>query len=121
MFMLFVIGVLIHELGHSAACVRGGIQPGTIGVRFLLWIPVFSIDVNNAWILDRKSRVELDLGGIGLQSAYGTFLLIASNLIQFPLLFEAANLTLSMVLLNILPFPRFDGYWFLADALGNAP
>jgi putative peptide zinc metalloprotease protein len=116
--LLILLGILIHELGHSSAAVRGKIQPGPIGIRFLMIFPVFFIDVNNGWILDRKSRIELDLGGIGLQSGFGILLLLFSNLLQSPLLFIASSVTFSIVLLNIIPFPRFDGYWFLTDVLG---
>lgn len=116
--MLMFIGILIHELGHSSAAVRGKIQPGSIGIRFLLWFPVLSIDVNSGWILDRKSRIELDLGGIGLQSGFGILLLLLSDFVQSPSLFIASSITFSIVCLNIVPFPRFDGYWFLTDALG---
>ena len=116
--VLILLGILIHELGHSSAAVRGKIQPGSIGIRFLLLFPVFSIDVNNGWVLDRKSRIELDLGGIGLQSGFGILLLLFSNFIQSPLFFIASSITFSIVLLNIIPFPSFDGYWFLTDTLG---
>jgi putative peptide zinc metalloprotease protein len=116
--ILLIVGIFIHELGHSAAGVRNGIQPGTIAIRFFLWFPVFSIDVNDAWILNRKSRIELDLGGMGLQSAYGIFLLLSSILFQSLILYQAAILNFSTVFLNAIPFPRFDGYWVLTDALG---
>ncbi|MFX0092270.1 MAG: M50 family metallopeptidase [Candidatus Hodarchaeota archaeon] len=117
-FILFVIGAVIHELGHSAAAVRGGIQPGKIGMRFFVLFPVFSIDLNDGWTLNRKKRIELDLGGIGLQSAYGILLLIASSFIQSALVFDAAAITFTMTIFNLMPFPSFDGYWFLSDALG---
>ncbi|MFX0064962.1 MAG: hypothetical protein ACFFC7_22525 [Candidatus Hermodarchaeota archaeon] len=116
--VLFLIGILIHELGHSAAGIRGGVEPGGIGFRFLLWIPVFSIDLNDAWVLDRKSRVELNLGGVGLQSAYGILLLISSYLFKSSILFTASTITCSMILLNLMPFPGLDGYWVFSDVLG---
>jgi putative peptide zinc metalloprotease protein len=117
-FLLVVLGMLIHELGHSTAAVRGGIRPGPIKLRFLLFFPVLSIDVNDGWVLNRKSRIELDLGGLGLQSGFGIFLICLSDLTQSPSLFIASSMTFSIVLLNIIPFPNFDGYWFLTDALG---
>lgn len=116
--IIALLGVLIHELGHSSAAIRGGIVPGSIGIRFLLFFPTISINVNDGWILNRKNRIELDLGGVGLQSGFGMCLLLIANYFHDYVLFAASSITFSLVCLNLIPLPRFDGYWLLADVLG---
>ncbi|MEQ8425435.1 MAG: hypothetical protein RIA63_12045, partial [Cyclobacteriaceae bacterium] len=67
---LLYLTMLIHELGHIAACRKFGIDHGEIGFGFYLAFPVLYADVTNIWKLDRHKRIITNLGGIYLELLY---------------------------------------------------
>ena len=118
MLALLAVGALLHELGHAAACVYGGAQPGVIGFGVYLVFPAFFTNVTDSYRLDRAGRIRTDLGGLylnvwcllALDGAYlgtgqGVFLL-------------AAVLMHLEMLQQLIPTVRFDGYFVLADIAG---
>lgn len=67
LFMLSNAFVLLHELGHSTASLRHGIQPGKIGFGFYLIFPVLFSDVTKSWLLPRRKRLVVNAGGVYFQ------------------------------------------------------
>jgi putative peptide zinc metalloprotease protein len=117
-YALFVGSLLIHELGHAAACVRYGASPSEIGFTFYLIYPAFYSDVSSAWQLRRWQRVVVDVGGAYFQlvfaAVYGLGFLV-SRWEPFEL---AALMILYAATISLNPVFKFDGYWVLADSLG---
>ena len=114
-YLLFVMSLLVHELGHSTALLRHQAQPGKIGVTLYLIYPAFYSDVTNAWLLPKWQRVEVDFGGIYLQGLlailYGvTYLLTDASSLQI-----ATVLIIYTMAFNLNPILKFDGYWLLSD------
>jgi hypothetical protein len=121
--MSFVIvgvyaSLFLHELGHSAACLRFGAKPGSIGIG-IYWIwPVMYADLADGWRLRRSRRVAVDCGGIYVQMLISAIcLVIARSHFQAVLHLISASIMLSTVI-NLNPFLRFDGYWVITDLLG---
>ena len=117
-YLLFLISVLWHELGHASACARFGAVPSRIGFAIYLIFPVFFSDVTSAWQLKRWQRVVVGLGGTYFQlmaaGAYAaTFLLTGWAPLQ-----SAVVLILGSCAFSLNPVLKFDGYWVVADALG---
>ena len=54
---LFVLSLLVHELGHASACARYGANPRDVGFTIYLIYPAFYSDVTSAWQLKRWQRV----------------------------------------------------------------
>ena len=113
-----LVGLFLHELGHTAACSRYGTQHGEIGIGLLLILPVFYVNVQRSWSLKRRQRVIVDGAGI-------YFHLIYSALICFIWLVthdRAAEIVVRSLLMctviNAMPFLRFDGYWLATDVIG---
>jgi putative peptide zinc metalloprotease protein len=119
---LVVLGVyaslFMHELGHSAACLRFGVAPGPIGLGFYWIWPVTFADLSDSWILPRMQRAVIDLAGVYVQLAVSAVCLLISH-IEFNVVLSliSASILLSMII-NANPFLRFDGYWLLTDLLG---
>ncbi len=111
---LFLMGALLHELGHAAALADQGYPAGDIGAGLLFVVPVMFNDVSAVSQLPRQGKLRVDMAGIVLQAAYGAVLLIlggaTGNL--------AARMTYFAVVWNLIPFIRADGYWALCDVLG---
>jgi putative peptide zinc metalloprotease protein len=117
-YLLFLGSLIVHEFGHSTACLRYGAPPHDIGFTMYLIYPAFYSDVTGAWQLRRWQRVVVDLGGTYLQFAVsGVFALL--YLQTGDRVFEAAfALVWFGALFSLNPVFKFDGYWVLADALG---
>jgi len=116
-FLLNLIAVLFHEFGHAAACLSFGAKNGPIGFGFYIISPVFYSDVSDAWRLNRKQRIIVDLGGIYLQMLICSLVVIAFYIFQNQAILQVAFWMFMATLINLSPFLRYDGYWALSDLL----
>ena len=56
---------VFHELGHACTAVRYGCRVPTMGVAFLVMLPMLYTDVTDAWQLkERRKRLLIDAGGV---------------------------------------------------------
>ena len=117
-YCLLLCGVLFHELGHLSACSYYGCRHGEMRVGFYLIFPVFYSNVTNAWILPRKARIMIDLGGIYFQMLLTIPGACAYWVTGRPLWLYFCMGVLSMGVFALNPFLRFDGYWICSDLLG---
>ena len=117
-YLLFIVSLLIHELGHASACAYFGAAPSGIGFTFYLIYPAFYSDVTNAWRLDRWQRVAVDAGGTYFQFIAGGLFTVAYIYTGWAPLRIAYFLMLYGMVFSLNPIFRFDGYWIAADALG---
>lgn len=114
---LFVI-LFFHELGHSLSAKKFNINVKEIGFGFYYIFPVLYVNLKESWKLKKKKRIVINLSGIYFQLIIGFFLSV------FVLFYEQNTLSssilkmnLSIILLNLNPFLKFDGYWILSDLL----
>ncbi len=117
-YALFLLGVLLHELGHVSAAYRYSSRIGHIGVGLYLVFPVFYSDVSHAWSLSRRQRAAVDLGGLYFQ---GIFLAAVDLLVLLrgdPLWAALSWMSTLAMLHTLNPFFKFDGYWLLSDLSG---
>ena len=113
-----VIAAAWHECGHASACRYGGARPGVVGVGLYLVWPAFYCDVTEAYRLDRAGRLRTDLGGVYFNGIYA----LAAAAGYFATGQEAFLLVVfvqhTVVLQQLLPLLRFDGYYVLSDLTG---
>lgn len=111
---------IIHEFGHSIATLKYGGTAGKIGGGIYFIMPVLFSDVTDAWRLRRSERIIIDIGGMYLQ---GAFLMVCFfvniSFLNNAILHLAILLSGFQILGNLNPFIRLDGYWILADYLGE--
>lgn len=110
---------IFHELGHVSACRYFGAPHGKIGWGIYLYMFVLYADVTPVWRLRRWQRAVVDVGGMYFEVIaslvlFGLFLLTAEPFFVYCLLFLLLKIALS---LN--PILRQDGYWLLADLIGQ--
>lgn len=118
LYGLLLVSVLFHELGHLSALRFHGGEHGEVRMGLYIVFPVLYANVTRAWGLSRKARVDVDLGGVYFQVLLLIPCLAAywvSSSLVWPSLCAGI---LSMVVLAINPFFRFDGYWLCSDILG---
>ncbi len=113
-----VVATAFHEFGHASACRYGGARPGVMGVGLYLVWPAFYCDVTDAYRLNRAGRLRTDLGGVYFN---GIFALLAGG-VYLATGQEAALLAAIVqhiiLLQQLLPLMRFDGYYVLTDLTG---
>jgi putative peptide zinc metalloprotease protein len=114
---------IIHELGHALVAKAHGLRVPTMGVAFLVLMPVLYTDVNEAWKLTSR-RQRLMVGGAGILSeltlaAWATLAwgLLPDGLARGMAFTLAATTWISSLAINLSPFMRFDGYFLAMDAL----
>lgn len=114
----------LHELGHAYVAHRHGCRVPTMGVAFMVMMPLLYTDVTEAWKLrSRRSRMLIDSAGVITELCVAALALFVwvflpdGPLRSAVFVLSATGWVLSL-LVNINPFMRFDGYYMLADLLG---
>ncbi len=116
-YLLFLISLFAHEFGHASACVKGGVEPGEVGVAVYLFFPVFYSDVSVSWQLKRWQKVRVDIGGIYFQLCIGGIYLLLFIITRQAMFQWATFMLVSSCIVSLNPFIKFDGYWVLTDIM----
>lgn len=125
---LVVVAVLIlatvaHEAAHGMTLAGHGVLPRRAGVMLFYLSPAFFVDVTNGWRLaDRRGRVAVALAGPAVHAALASVAALVAALPGLDASVHDALLILavaswSIVIVNLIPFVRFDGYLALMSAL----
>lgn len=120
----------IHEFGHGFACKVFGKRNGsggevhTMGIMFLVLMPVPYVDASSAWAFRSKwQRIMVGAAGMYIELIVAAVAAIvwantqAGTLIHdicYNLIFVAG---VSTILFNANPLLRYDGYYMLSDML----
>ncbi|WP_431790722.1 daptide biosynthesis intramembrane metalloprotease [Microbacterium paraoxydans] len=125
-FVLVVLALglatLVHETAHGLTLTRLGGRPRRAGFMLLYLTPAFFVDVTDGWRLpDRRHRVAIALAGPAVHATVAAVAMLAalalpSSAARETLLLLAISCTV-VVLVNLIPFVRFDGYLALMSAL----
>src|SRR5215211_5789648 len=113
-----VVATAFHEFGHASACRYGGARPGVMGAGLYLVWPAFYCDVTDAYRLDRRGRLRTDLGGVYFNLIFALGCGVAYLPTGHEALLFAAFVQHTIVLQQLLPLLRFDGYYVLSDLTG---
>jgi putative peptide zinc metalloprotease protein len=121
LFVLNLLIIFIHELGHATVLVSYGRRIKSAGFRIYFGSPAFFIESSDALMLDRRQRIFQAFAG-----PYFEFVAagVASILLWSfphaslaPILYRFCLLNYFVLLLNLVPLLELDGYWILSDAL----
>ena len=124
----FWIVKIIHEFGHGFACKKFGLQAGggevhTMGIMFLIFMPLPYVDASSAWAFRSKwHRVMVGAAGMFCELAIAAVAAIVwasvgdgmVKALAFNCMFIASVTTL---MFNANPLLRYDGYYILSDLL----
>lgn len=117
-YLIIFASIGLHELGHLAACRRWGCSHGPLGVGLYFFNPVFYVDVTAAWRLSRWQRAVVDAGGIYLQLLCVPIFWLLFQWTGDPTYLMAIVSLDLMIVSNLEPFLKLDGYWLLSDLTG---
>ena len=122
-FCAIIFVKLIHELAHAFTAKRLGCRVPTMGVAFLVMMPLAYTDTNDVWKLkDRESRLLVDIAGVLAElviAAWALFLwgVLPPGVMKNIFYVLATTTWINTLLVNMSPFMRFDGYYALSDFL----
>lgn len=112
---------LLHESAHGLTLTRFGGRPRRAGFMLFYLTPAFFVDVTDGWRLDRRRRVAVALAGPATHAVFFAIALIVALVLSDT---EVRRSVLAfavccgaIVLVNLIPFVRFDGYIALMSAL----
>lgn len=115
---------LCHEFGHAYMAKRAGCRVQSMGLAFMVMLPMFYTDVSDAWrVNDRRSRLLIGAGGVMAELLLACLALLAWSLLPDGPARSAAFMLssatwLTTLAVNLNPFMRFDGYFLLSDLWG---
>lgn len=115
---------LCHEFGHAYMAKRAGCRVPSMGVAFMVLLPMLYTDVSDAWrVQDRRTRLLIGAGGVLAELLLACMALLAWSLLPDgagrTAAFMLASATwITTVIINVNPLMRFDGYFLLSDLWG---
>jgi putative peptide zinc metalloprotease protein len=114
----------LHEFGHALTAKRHGLRVPTVGLAFLVMMPVFYTDTSESWKLTRRSdRFTVAGAGIALELMLAAWTTLAWSLtpdgaLRSAFFLLATTTWMGTLAINASPFMRFDGYFLLSDLAG---
>lgn len=121
--MVFFVSIW-HELGHGLTCKRYGGEVHDIGFMFLYFSPAFYCRIDDAYMFpNRHHRMYCCFGGAYFEMmlcsiACAGWLLTPAEWVVHQIALTLVFFTgLSVILFNINPLIRLDGYYVLMDWL----
>lgn len=120
-YLLALIVLLFHELGHAVAAKAFGVKPKGIGFGFYLIFPVFYTDVTAIWKLDKYKRIVVNLGGVYFQAIVNLFLMcflyfsVEESIVLNTIFLFLYKVNSAVIIYSLSPYFRNDGYWIYSD------
>jgi putative peptide zinc metalloprotease protein len=121
LFVLNLLLIFIHELGHATVLVHYERRVRSSGIRIYFGAPAFYVDSSDALMLDRGKRVAQSFGGPYFELVASGVAAIAlwrwPGSILAPTLYSFVFLNYYVLLLNLTPMLELDGYFIVSDAI----
>lgn len=116
----FIVNIFLHETGHLTACLAAGRTVGGVGIKINYACPVFFVKTSDICMTSKADRIRVSLGGV----FFNSLLYLAAlpiMLFLFPQFLSSATIiSASLIILNLLPFIKLDGYHVLCAATNKS-
>jgi putative peptide zinc metalloprotease protein len=116
-----LLPVFIHELGHALTVKHFDREVPKGGVMLYFGMPAAFVDTTDIWLEPRRARLAVTWNGpytgLNLGGAAAIFIYLFPTASINSLLFKMIGIAYVLVLFNVNPFLKFDGYHLLSDAL----
>lgn len=121
----YILLVFVHETSHAILCKIETGHVGECGCMLYFLIPTFYTDVTIIRTVEYKKKKKVILAGVYSQLLLNAILsilllLVDSNNSSIYNAFEYIFITnLILIIANLIPFLKFDGYWLLSSYLNR--
>jgi len=126
-WMLFLILGFLHESAHGLTCKHFGGQVHSMGLMFMYLMPAFYCDVTEVWVSATKiQRLATIIAGIWIEmTVCGIAMIVWANTQAgqwiHDFTYQIILITgIAVVLVNLNPLIKLDGYYFLTESIGIA-
>jgi putative peptide zinc metalloprotease protein len=109
----------VHEAGHLLVAAHFGVPSRSVGVALFYLQPAGYVDVTEAWLAPRRARIAIALGGILAQTVPLVVFYVLWRLTGGPIWGAYCGFSVALMLFNLIPFVRLDGYWCLSHWLNE--
>ena len=118
----YVVGIVLHELGHAIATKSYGRRVRRGGFMLMLGMPYAFVDTTEMWFESRWPRILVSLAGPVVTAAFAGLACAGAAFIPGNvapgILFQIALGLYTNTLFNFNPLITLDGYYALADLVG---
>lgn len=115
LYVSLLIAIIMHEFAHGLSCKLFNGKVGKIGFMLILFTPAFYCDISGIRMIQSKwKRVMTSFAGIYLNIfllSVATLIYTLTNISFFACF---ALMQFSLIVSNLLPFIKLDGYWILS-------
>lgn len=117
--VLLMITVLVHEIGHAIRLRIADKEVGPISIFFKGINFGMQVDVSESYVLENnRDKIGISFAGVYTQLAFtGIVCLILQGMVSSNFLFIYLVLNWIMIINNLIPFMKLDGYWILSNYL----
>lgn len=123
-FVLFIAGGVLHELGHGFTVVHYKREVLGFGIMLYYFVPTPFCDTTDIWMSNKKARMVVSFAGpyvslqIGALFFVLTYVFVGSDVgILASVFSKVAVLNALGAVLGLNPLLEFDGYYMLMDYL----
>jgi multidrug resistance efflux pump len=122
LYPVLLLVTILHEFGHGLACKHFGGEVREMGFLFLYFQPAFYCDISDTWMMDRRARLWSVAAGTWVQVGLWALAVFIWRVTVVESFVHAAALVVVAAsgvgaLMNLIPFIKLDGYYFLSDGL----
>ena len=124
LYVLVVMTMALHELGHAISCYYFGGEVKRMGIMLFYFQPALYCDISAIYgFTRRKSKILVTSAGLIVQCICSGLALYGYLFCYFffqtspIILVYYSFLNLALILLNLIPFIKLDGYWLLTHFL----
>lgn len=119
LYVLMLLSVILHEFSHGITCKLFGGKVGTMGFILIFFSPAFYCDISGIRMInDKRKQIFTSFAGIYFNIFLVGLSAILYKIIKSPFFASFLLLNLVMILSNIVPLIKLDGYWMLSFATG---
>lgn len=117
--LILILIFAFHELGHIISSKNENINVKEAGLAMYAIFPVFYVNLNESWKLEREKKIRINLSGIYFQLIIGVIILFLLHYTQIKsnILSNLFFSNFIVIIINLNPFFKFDGYWVLSDLI----
>lgn len=123
-YLLLLITGFLHEFSHAFVAKSKGVAIPLIGIMLFYFNPAFYVDLSGISMLnDRDDKIKVLSAGIKINNFLLFLSLFCIEKLNFSFMTQILSIYIFLnsitILINIIPFVEFDGYFIYSEILND--